>query len=106
MPDNEAQSIPEVQICFFGIRSIQGSATHMVDCTLTLIINLMACTVEFPTQVNLFHMGKEIFIKAIHLFIERTANDKASTGSPKDRPCIIVLAVVFFNLIENAPPAK
>src|SRR5882724_9369878 len=61
---------------------------------------------KFPTQIDFFHVGKEIFIQDPHRVKNGSPDHHACAGGPKYREDVIILTGVLLQRIENSSPAK
>ena len=66
---DKRKPIPEVKVGLPWTAVIQSASPDMINSTFSGIIDFMTCAVEFPTQINLLHMSKKIFIQSVELMI-------------------------------------
>src|SRR6218665_20923 len=82
------------------------ASPHVIDGAFSLIKNALTKTVDFPTQINLFHVGKESFVEAPQSMENGGANNQASACCPKYLTSVIVLTSVVFQCGKNSSPTK
>ena len=68
--------------------------------------NFPAVELHAPAQVYLFHVGEKTLVQAPQSLPHGRTHHQAGTAYPKDMGRGVVLAMVFFHLLENATPAE
>ena len=84
----------------------QSAATHVVDDALRNADHFSSARIEAPTEVDLFHMGKEALIKPSDRQPIGAANHQSSARRPKYGTDVVILPTVALDHRKDAPATK
>ena len=104
--EEKCHVVAEVKVGFAGIGFGKSAAADMVDDRLGAVGYVIAGIAGAPAEVDFFHVGEEIAVKATQFLPYIGANKHGSTGSPENRAWVIVLAMVLFEGGEHASTAE
>src|SRR4051812_35936446 len=71
-----------------------------------LHIHFIFGELQAPAKINLFLVGKKVFIKSAQLVVKRRLYKHRRTGRPKTGLYTIILPVIGFNYIKDPPTRK
>lgn len=98
--------VAEVQVGFLPIVLGQGPPPDMVNRGLGVEHDFVAEVLHPPTEVDFFHVGEEVFVQSSVFEEQIRPHEKGGPGGPENLAFLVVLAVVFFQLFEQASPAE
>lgn len=75
--------VPEVEVGFFRVAAGQGAAADVVNHRLRTAKNLVAGKLDPPAKINLFLVGKKVFVEAMQLVKDHATDDHGRTGGPE-----------------------
>ena len=102
----QGQPVAKIEKRLVRVGLVQGTAAHVIHSRLAAVPNLVAPIPEPPAEVYFFHVGEKIPIEAPHSVKRRRPDEQASPRGPEHRAVVVVLALVGFEGLKQAPPAE
>ena len=104
--NEEYEVVAEVVIELLRAAVADNAAAYVVYGAAGYVAYLVAQVLEAPAEVYLLHVGVEVGIEAAHLVVKVGTDHEAATGGPEYFYIIVVLAIVFLYVEEDAAAAE
>ena len=103
---HDNQVVPEVEVRLERAGGRKGPTTQVLDRHGAGAPHAVPPVFEAPTQIDLFHVGKQRAVKSVRFEPRRLANEKACARRPKHLPVLHQPIVHGFHGLEHATKTK
>ena len=100
------QVVAKIEESLARVFHSQSAATHVVDDALRNADHFSSARIQAPTEVDLFHMGKEALIKPSGRQPISAANHQSSARRPKYGTNVVILPAVALDHRKDASATK